>query len=593
MRCLRYAGPGAGGDPGGDVRGGRDLRLDLIRGYAIFAMSVNHFSSDASALRWVTGGAAFLISAAEVFFFVSGLTLGVVSRRRVSASGDGLGSAVRRCYRRAWEVYLSVLTLAFGGAMLGLAVEDGEPFWELASGVLTLQWAPNWGDVLVAYVVYLLLVPVFLSLLAVRMTWVAVAVIAVVYGLSQADPGGLSLPVASFRNLAANAPLFLGGLVLGWHRGRVSGWWASRRLSGPVDLVIAMLGLFGLVMHAAGYVWWPALGEWLVRYELGVREYQMPAGALVVVAVYLRCVWLMVDRFWLVFRLSLGWFVFLFGRRALTGYVMHAFMMPVTWWAVEASGLVVEEDWRVGATVVSLVYVVLLWVSVWLVGAVSTLSARLAARRGSHGASGDRIGLPVGVHPGLVAVLAVGYWIAGPVSGGERREGWWDDEREVVEWELSEQIYGELTRFDGDPGAVIVRPMAMRWDEDAGEVWVEASGWAAAIAEVVEAERGGVSGVRRVEFVEIGGEVWDPLVDAGELASALEEVGFSGFAIGESAGLGGGAQDGRVDVYVAGVVVEGWIDGGWVERVVRVVGDRRAISESAIWLIGVRWMEGD
>lgn len=62
MSGLRYR---------GEAR--RDPRLDWIRGYAVLAMSVNHFGLDASVYHPFTGGSVFLVNAAEVFFFVSGL----------------------------------------------------------------------------------------------------------------------------------------------------------------------------------------------------------------------------------------------------------------------------------------------------------------------------------------------------------------------------------------------------------------------------------------------------------------------------------------------------------------------------------------
>ena len=65
-----------------DSTGIRDERLDLLRGYAVFAMSVNHLGIGSRFFTPVTGGSVFLINAAEVFFFISGLTLGMISRGR-------------------------------------------------------------------------------------------------------------------------------------------------------------------------------------------------------------------------------------------------------------------------------------------------------------------------------------------------------------------------------------------------------------------------------------------------------------------------------------------------------------------------------
>src|SRR6478672_2178664 len=64
----------------------RDLRLDLLRGFCVFAMVVDHIGGS-SWLYTLTGGNRWLVSAAEGFVFLSGLTMGLVYRQKVRRSG--------------------------------------------------------------------------------------------------------------------------------------------------------------------------------------------------------------------------------------------------------------------------------------------------------------------------------------------------------------------------------------------------------------------------------------------------------------------------------------------------------------------------
>ena len=57
--------------------GNRDLRLDLLRGYCVFAMAVDHLDAP-TYLYFLTGGNRFFTSAAEGFLFISGLVMGLV-----------------------------------------------------------------------------------------------------------------------------------------------------------------------------------------------------------------------------------------------------------------------------------------------------------------------------------------------------------------------------------------------------------------------------------------------------------------------------------------------------------------------------------
>src|SRR6266550_3648324 len=59
--------------------GKRDLRLDLLRGFAAFAMIADHVgAAEYSWLANITGGNRFFVSAAEAFVFISGLVMGIV-----------------------------------------------------------------------------------------------------------------------------------------------------------------------------------------------------------------------------------------------------------------------------------------------------------------------------------------------------------------------------------------------------------------------------------------------------------------------------------------------------------------------------------
>src|ERR687894_1954450 len=68
------------------AEGKRDLRFDLLRGFAVFAMVVDHLGG-ASWLYALTGGNRFLVSAAEGFVLISGVVAGIVYGARARAGG--------------------------------------------------------------------------------------------------------------------------------------------------------------------------------------------------------------------------------------------------------------------------------------------------------------------------------------------------------------------------------------------------------------------------------------------------------------------------------------------------------------------------
>ena len=89
----------------------RDLRLDLLRGFCLFAMIVDHIAGP-SALHWLTGGNRFYVSAAEGFVFISGLLLGMISHATIAR--DGFGAVLSKTLRRAANLYLLMVALTLG-----------------------------------------------------------------------------------------------------------------------------------------------------------------------------------------------------------------------------------------------------------------------------------------------------------------------------------------------------------------------------------------------------------------------------------------------------------------------------------------------
>src|SRR5215216_6626704 len=68
------------------AEGKRDLRLDYLRGFAVFAMVADHLGG-ASWLYALTGGNRFFVSAAEGFVLIAGLVVGIVYGDRARQRG--------------------------------------------------------------------------------------------------------------------------------------------------------------------------------------------------------------------------------------------------------------------------------------------------------------------------------------------------------------------------------------------------------------------------------------------------------------------------------------------------------------------------
>jgi len=143
--------------------GGRDLRIDLLRGFFVVAMVVDHVAG-ASPLYLLTGGNRFYTSAAEGFILTSGLVAGLVYRKLIQR--DGLSSSLARLMRRAISLYLLTvaLTLLFVPVSEGLGlpwaqgVDLSNPL-AFAVSVLTLHRTYYLVDLMLLYTILFCLRP--------------------------------------------------------------------------------------------------------------------------------------------------------------------------------------------------------------------------------------------------------------------------------------------------------------------------------------------------------------------------------------------------------------------------------------------------
>ena len=186
------------------AEGGRDLRIDLLRGLAVLAMIIDHIAGP-SRLYLLTGGNRFYTSAAEAFIFLSGLTVGLVYRR--IAEQHGLPTAMGRLVQRAWTLY--VLAVGLTLVMLPLSELLNAPWavgmdattpLRIVWSIVSLHQTYYLVDVLALYVVLMLCAPLALLLLAQGRTVELLAVSWLIWAGFQFFPQQTELPWTTAGN---------------------------------------------------------------------------------------------------------------------------------------------------------------------------------------------------------------------------------------------------------------------------------------------------------------------------------------------------------------------------------------------------------
>jgi hypothetical protein len=311
----------------------RDPRLDWLRGYCLFMMITDHIQNR-SALYVLTGGTEFYISAAEAFYFISGLTLGMVTAR------ESWWLASKRVLSRALVLYRTALIMAVGFALLGAFTtvqfwgtsEANKPIFESIRNdfpnflmrLLTLRSAVGGQEILILYVVYMVLAPIALFFLMRRLGWLVLLGIFAVYTAHLLQPGFFKQPFAVYFEPYQWQTLFFGGLVLGFHRKDVVNFFAKIPVLSRIleVLVLIAAGVF-IWIFANQFVVWPELPKLL---DLKNR-WLMPPLQLALVALYLMAAFIIVSHLWKPFQAGLGWFLEPLGRSSLWAFTTHWFVI--------------------------------------------------------------------------------------------------------------------------------------------------------------------------------------------------------------------------------------------------------------------------
>jgi hypothetical protein len=248
----------------------RDLALDLLRGYFLVVIMIDHLRYAANPLYLVSGHQSLWVTAAEGFVLISGFLVGML--RGDEARAAGLASATRHLLRRAGVLALwcAVLTIAFRTISWATGYWPDVPnadapgsLLDYTLGAVVLRRTYGDHNLLAAYALFLAAAPLALAGMLRGMTWL-------VLGAS------LGLWAVAFRfNLVwSNSVqadlcwqlLFMIGVVAGFHHAALARRWTelsprARRI------VLAVAAAASVAIIAGSLIRLPIQGLYRTRLE--------------------------------------------------------------------------------------------------------------------------------------------------------------------------------------------------------------------------------------------------------------------------------------------------------------------------------------
>jgi len=319
----------------------RIAAFDLMRGFFLIVIMIDHVELYPNGWDFITGKGRLWVSAAEGFFFLSGLLIGMIYKRRLHL---GMKYISLRMWQRAAELWavgvsLTLIFVAWVEFTHHIPIKDGlpEPFpWHhYIEQALLMRFTYGWGDFLVRFAILMLIAPLVFFLVAKKKWWLALAGMLVAWHFrGQGFTWSWQL-------------IFNGGIIIGFYWQELKRWlqnlkpktqhYLERTVYGVAFVTFAAsylsVYLLSLLNHLYGN-----LTPWLrhvtytwnnYNYDVWVYAQKWTMGPLRVV---LFCFWfstmfLLVNRYQeQIKRYSRG-VLELLGRNSLLVYAIHAFII--------------------------------------------------------------------------------------------------------------------------------------------------------------------------------------------------------------------------------------------------------------------------
>jgi len=370
------------------LAGGRDLRIDFMRGIALVMMVVAHTEvmSIFNIFTWERFG---LTTGAEGFVILSGFMLGMLNRARLQKAV--LLTISWGLYLRAWKIYRVNIIIIVSFLLLGylpfINVFEVTHFTDRFSGtswslypvtpqiketwfniILYLQIGPHQTQILGLYIFLLLLSPLFLGMLQRGYVYGLLGLSLLVYGCWQRWPVRVTPSEFEFAfPLMAWQFIFVLGMACGWFKEELLSF--ARTAPGKVvvvALVIVTLVLGFVAQNHTNPFMPPALlmhvippadfnafyHTWAAKNGLG--PIRVLNDVCLMVTVYLLLTWCWQPLYWLA-----GWFLIPLGQRSLYTFILHVYVV------LAVSQFVTFDLWRQDWMVNTLVHAAALGV-LWL-----------------------------------------------------------------------------------------------------------------------------------------------------------------------------------------------------------------------------------
>lgn len=316
------------------------MTFDLLRGYFLCVILLNHLQYYPSGLDLLTGRGILYVSTAEGFFAVSGIVLGIIRGRKLIDAP--LKTAARLLWKRGFQLYLTsiILTLLFtfiGWFFLGNEglkygiYASWTGFGDLLWQTLTFQYTYGWADFLRYYALFLFASPAALWLLRKGYWYILMSASLLVWSLYPFSPFA-----SDYSQPISWQIIFFGGLTIGYYWPVLVDMWNKISLRRRKIISISLISTTAITMFISvllvfGHNFGGELGMQLTAIHNIVEQYfdkdRLPLTRVLLGFIWFWALFIVVRKYEAIIIKKVGRFILPLGENSLYVYTIQAFIV--------------------------------------------------------------------------------------------------------------------------------------------------------------------------------------------------------------------------------------------------------------------------
>lgn len=358
--------------------------FDIMRGIFLAIILINHIELYPSFFDFFTGRGRLFVSAAEGFFFMSGLLVGMVYKRRL---GLGMRFIFKKMWRRAGELYVGSVILSllftflashFNHPDIKDSIGDTTHWRHIIGQTLLMRYGYGWADFLDRFAILMLMAPFFFYLIA-KGRWRLMLLVSIGLWLFRGQNFTLSWQL-----------IYMVGMLAGFHWDKLRARSAS--LSRPMRkrLILALFSFTAITFiysYASVYglsklnqwllgdpkqlsPWWQAFtlhwnnfNQWIWQYA---QKWTMGPLRVVLFMAWFLSMYLIIRRYETQFNRWTQGLIELLGRNSLFVYIDHAFIVFAFRWYLPRS-INIFENFAITAAALLLLFITTIYYQKWRV----------------------------------------------------------------------------------------------------------------------------------------------------------------------------------------------------------------------------------